>query len=93
MKMVFYHFECSFPELSPKSVVLPQKSFSAQKLEKHCPPLAQTPNKPQVVGPVTFVTTKKLEKQTFSGENGCFYGCGGRTRTYDLRVMRAFLRF
>ena len=36
---------------------------------------------------VTFVTTKKLEKQPFSSENGCFYGCGGRTRTYDLRVI------
>ena len=23
----------------------------------------------------------------FHGENGGFYGCGGRTRTYDLRVM------
>ena len=30
---------------------------------------------------------KKLEKHRISFEIRCFYGCGGRTRTYDLRVM------
>ena len=30
---------------------------------------------------------KKLEKHRISYEIRCFYGCGGRTRTYDLRVM------
>ncbi len=33
------------------------------------------------------VTIKKLEKQPFSCKTAAFYGCGGRTRTYDLRVM------
>ena len=30
---------------------------------------------------------KKLEKPRISYEIRGFYGCGGRTRTYDLRVM------
>ena len=30
---------------------------------------------------------KKLEKHRIPFEIRCFYGCGGRTRTYDLRVM------
>ena len=30
---------------------------------------------------------KRLEKHRISFEIRCFYGCGGRTRTYDLRVM------
>ena len=31
--------------------------------------------------------SKKLRKQPVSYRNRLFYGCGGRTRTYDLRVM------
>ena len=30
---------------------------------------------------------KNKEKPLISIEISCFYGCGGRTRTYDLRVM------
>ena len=30
---------------------------------------------------------KKLEKHRISYRNPVFFGCGGRTRTYDLRVM------
>ncbi len=29
------------------------------------------------------------QKETPSGRMGFLFGCGGRTRTYDLRVMRA----
>ena len=36
---------------------------------------------------------KAKEKVLKSIDFRTFYGCGGRTRTYDLRVMRAFLRF
>ena len=35
--------------------------------------------------PETAFKSKKNHR--FRGENGGFYGCGGRTRTYDLRVM------
>ena len=34
-------------------------------------------------------STRKVRKNTgFLIEIRCFYGCGGRTRTYDLRAMR-----
>ena len=34
-----------------------------------------------------FSTNKKQEKVLKSYDFRTFYGCGGRTRTYDLRVM------
>ena len=34
-----------------------------------------------------FLTPKKQEKVLKSCDFRTFYGCGGRTRTYDLRVM------
>ena len=40
-----------------------------------------------------FYHTKAKEKVLKSYDFRTFYGCGGRTRTYDLRVMRAFFRF
>ena len=34
------------------------------------------------------ILRQKVRKNTgFLIEIRCFYGCGGRTRTYDLRVM------
>ena len=36
---------------------------------------------------------KAKEKVLKSVDFRTIYGCGGRTRTYDLRVMRVFLRF
>ena len=32
-------------------------------------------------------SAKKLKNTGFLSKSGVFYGCGGRTRTYDLRVM------
>ena len=37
----------------------------------------------------TFGIVKPPKPDGFGGNSGC----GGRTRTYDLRVMRAFFRF
>ena len=37
------------------------------------------------------ILSRKVRKRTgFHLKPGSFYGCGGRTRTYDLRVMRGF---
>ena len=37
-----------------------------------------------------FSLAKTQEKVLKSYDFRTFYGCGGRTRTYDLRVMRGF---
>ena len=49
------------------------------------------PSDPKVTQNGTEAILKLCQKvrktPVFDLNTGCFYGCGGRTRTYDLRVM------
>ena len=46
-----------------------------------------SPNLPQAIFKGSQICQKSKKNHRFLIKNGGFYGCGGRTRTYDLRVM------
>ena len=68
-----------------KNVNTPKSSdFPPSQIQNH-PTLARRLAPPYFK--VFHFSSKNKKNHRFRDENGGFYGCGGRTRTYDLRVM------
>ena len=71
-----------------KNVNTPKSSdFPPSQIQNH-PTLARRLAPPYFK--VFHFSSKNKKNHRFRDENGGFYGCGGRTRTYDLRVMSGY---
>ncbi len=73
---------CCYEKRHKNSARCSQTVFQKISFESNCSRVV-----PKLFFPILILPIKTRKSTVFLSNTVLFYGCGGRTRTYDLRVM------